>query len=135
LVDVGIRTSNISRVVNAMNHGEAYEEVSSQQVIDFTRHRRNNIGHEFISIIKYFQEKTVFDPDFFIASEVDNAGTLRSFFWADGRAVFSCLSFCDVIVFDTIYRTNHLNLPFALFTGVNHHRQSILFGCALLADE
>ncbi|XP_021905347.1 protein FAR1-RELATED SEQUENCE 5-like [Carica papaya] len=26
-------------------------------------------------------------------------------------------------------------MPFAPFTGVNHHRQSVLFGCALLADE
>ena len=57
-----------------MNHGEGYEEVSPQQVIDFTWHRRNNIGHEFISIIKYFQEKAEFDLDFFFASEVDNAG-------------------------------------------------------------
>ena len=64
LVDLGIRPSNISRVVNAMNHGEGCEEVSQQQVIDFTRHRRNNIGHEFISIIKYFQEKTESDSNF-----------------------------------------------------------------------
>jgi len=28
-----------------------------------------------------------------------------------------------------------LNLPFAPFTIVNHHQQSILFDCALLADE
>ncbi|KAK8924010.1 Protein FAR1-RELATED SEQUENCE 5 [Platanthera zijinensis] len=26
-------------------------------------------------------------------------------------------------------------MPFAPFTGVNHHKQSSLFGCALLADE
>ncbi|WOH14465.1 hypothetical protein DCAR_0933984 [Daucus carota subsp. sativus] len=26
-------------------------------------------------------------------------------------------------------------MPFAPFTGVNHHRQSTLFGCALLSDE
>ena len=26
-------------------------------------------------------------------------------------------------------------MPFAPFTGVNHHWQSILFGCALLSDE
>jgi len=66
LVDVGIRPSNISRVVNAMNHGEGCEEVNPQQVIDFTRHRRRNVGHEFISIIKYFQEKAEFDPNFFL---------------------------------------------------------------------
>ena len=65
LVYVGIRPSNISRVVNAMNHGEGCEEGSPQEVIDFTRHRKSNIGHEFISIIKYFQEKAESDPDFF----------------------------------------------------------------------
>jgi len=97
LVDVGIHPSNIFRVINVMNHGEDYEEVSPQQVIDFTRHHRSNIGYEFISIIKYFQEKAESDPDFFFSSEVNNAGTLRSIFWADGRAIFSYLSFCDVI--------------------------------------
>ena len=40
-----------------------------------------------------------------------------------------------MIFFDTTYMTNHLNLPFGSFTGVNHHRQSILFGCTLLVDE
>ena len=65
LVDVGMRPSNIFRVVNAMSQGEGCEEVSPQQVIDFTRRRRNNIGHEFIAIIKYFQEKAESDPDFF----------------------------------------------------------------------
>ena len=35
LVDVGMRHSNISRVVNAMNRGEGCEEVRPQQVIDF----------------------------------------------------------------------------------------------------
>ena len=61
LVDVGMRPSNISRVVNAMSHGEGCEEVSLQQVIDFIRHRKNNIGHEFISIIKYLEKKKDYD--------------------------------------------------------------------------
>ena len=52
LIDVGIHPSNIFRVVNAMNHKEGYEEASPQQVIDFIRHKKNNIGQEFISVIK-----------------------------------------------------------------------------------
>jgi len=97
--------------------------------------QENNIGQEFISIIKYFQEKAESDPEFFFANEVDHVGTLRSVFWADKRAISSYLSFSDVVVFDTTYRTNHLNLPFAPFTGVDHHRQYILFDCVLLVDE
>ena len=72
LIDAGTRPSNISRVINAMNHEEGCEEVSPQQVIDFIRHRRNNIGHEFILIIEYFQEKAEFDPEFFLVATVEN---------------------------------------------------------------
>ncbi|KAI8524891.1 hypothetical protein RHMOL_Rhmol13G0184700 [Rhododendron molle] len=43
--------------------------------------------------------------------------------------------FGDVVTFDTTYRTNKYDMPFAPFTGVNHHMQSIQFGCALLQDE
>ena len=45
------------------------------------------------------------------------------------------MTFSDVIVFDVTYKTNNFSMPFAPFTGVNHHRQSILFGCALLSDK
>jgi len=122
LVDLRMRPSNISHIVNAMNHGEDCDEVSSKQSIDFIRHRKNNIGQEFISVIKYFQEKAESDLEFFFASEVDHANTLRNVFWEGGRAMSSYLSFSDVVIFDTIYMTNHLNLPFTLFTGVNHYR-------------
>jgi hypothetical protein len=44
-------------------------------------------------------------------------------------------SFGDVITFDTTYLTNKYKMPFAPFVGVNHHGQSILFGCGLLSNE
>ena len=74
LIVVGMHHSNIFRLVNAMNHGEDCEEVSPQQVIDFIRHRRNNIGQEFISVIKYFKEKAELDSEFFFT--IDHVGTL-----------------------------------------------------------
>lgn len=43
--------------------------------------------------------------------------------------------FGDVLYFDTTYKKNLYEMPFAPFTGVNHHLQSIQFGCALLLDE
>jgi len=59
LVDVGIRPSNISRVVNAMKHGEGCEEVSSQQVINFIRHQRNNIARSLYRSSNIFNKKQV----------------------------------------------------------------------------
>ncbi|KAF5442386.1 hypothetical protein F2P56_035049 [Juglans regia] len=44
-------------------------------------------------------------------------------------------SFVDVITFDTTYLTNAYKMPFAPFVGVNHHGQSILFGCGLISNE
>ncbi|XP_061344636.1 protein FAR1-RELATED SEQUENCE 5-like [Gastrolobium bilobum] len=58
-----------------------------------------------------------------------------NFFWVDARSRFAYQQFGDVITFDTTYRTNKYSMPFAPFTGLNHHLQSILFGCALLQDE
>jgi len=136
LDDVGMRSSNIAHVVNVMNHEEDCEQVSAQQCIDYIWHKNKNIGQEFISIIKYFQVKSESDSDFFsFASEVDHASTLRHVFWVDRRTRSSYWSFSDMVVSYTTYKTNHLNLSFAPFTGVNHHQQSILFSCALLADE
>ena len=39
------------------------------------------------------------------------------------------------MTFDTTYLTNRYDMPFAPFVGVNHHGQSILFGCGLISNE
>ena len=98
LNDVGM-SSNITHAVNAMNLGEDCEQVSAQQFIDYIRHKSKNIDHEFIFIVRYFQYKRETDSAFFFTSEVDYVSTLRSVFWANGRARFSYLSFfwCDSV--------------------------------------
>lgn len=42
--------------------------------------------------------------------------------------------FSDVVSFNTTYCTNKYSMPFAPFVGINHHKQSIFFGCALLRN-
>ncbi|KAJ3693401.1 hypothetical protein LUZ60_008881 [Juncus effusus] len=66
---------------------------------------------------------------------MDGDGRLRNVFWSDGRSRASYKYFGDVVTFDTTYLTNTYEMPFASFVGVNHHGQSVLFGCALLSDE
>ncbi|KAI5355003.1 hypothetical protein L3X38_007898 [Prunus dulcis] len=58
-----------------------------------------------------------------------------NFFWVDARSCMAYHYFGDVATFDTTYKTNKYDMPFAPFTRVNHHLQSIQFGCALLQDE
>nr|KYP72653.1 Protein FAR1-RELATED SEQUENCE 7 [Cajanus cajan] len=49
------------------------------------------------------------------------------------RSYFQC--FGDVLAFDTTYKKNKYNIPLVIFSGCNHHSQTTIFGCALLADE
>ena len=44
-------------------------------------------------------------------------------------------AFGDVISFSTIFLTSKYDMLFAPFVSVNHHEQSILFGCGLLLKE
>ncbi|XP_028120899.1 protein FAR-RED IMPAIRED RESPONSE 1-like [Camellia sinensis] len=54
---------------------------------------------------------------------------------ADAKSRVAYKAFGDVVSFDTTYLTNKYDMPFAPFVGVNHHGQSILFGCGLLCNE
>ncbi|XP_039134271.1 protein FAR1-RELATED SEQUENCE 5-like [Dioscorea cayenensis subsp. rotundata] len=43
--------------------------------------------------------------------------------------------FGDVVCLDPTYGTNKYAMPFVPIVGVNHHLQTVLFGCALIFDE
>lgn len=97
--------------------------------------RQSNVGSDWYPVLQeYFQSRQAEDTGFFSAMQVDD-GKCMSIFWADGRSRFSCTQFGDAIVFDTSYRSSSYLVPFASFIGINHHRQPVLLGCALIADE
>lgn len=60
---------------------------------------------------------------------------ITNIFWADAKMMLDFACFGDVICFDTTYRTNKDGRPFGLFVGVNHHKQTTIFGATLLYDE
>ncbi|XP_072054889.1 protein FAR1-RELATED SEQUENCE 5-like [Arachis hypogaea] len=50
-----------------------------------------------------------------------------------GRADY--LLFGDVLAFDATYKRNKYMCPLVVFSGVNHHNQTIIFAVALIWDE
>ncbi|XP_078171448.1 protein FAR1-RELATED SEQUENCE 5-like [Carex rostrata] len=92
-------------------------------------------GVDVHTTLMYFHKKQEADPEFFYSIDADENGIVKNIFWVDGRARRAYQEFGDVVTFDTTYQTNKYSLPFAPFIGVNHHRQSILFGMALLKCE
>ncbi|XP_060959219.1 protein FAR1-RELATED SEQUENCE 5-like [Cannabis sativa] len=86
-------------------------------------------------VLEYLQKKKSKDPNFYYALQADEDDLLTNIFWADARMKESYYNFGDVVSFDTTYRKNHDCRPFAMFVGVNHHKQTTIFGAALLYDE
>ncbi|KAK7282384.1 hypothetical protein RIF29_11092 [Crotalaria pallida] len=87
------------------------------------------------AVFLYCKRKQLEDPNFFYSIQLDDDSRMANFFWVDARSRVAYQQFGDSITFDTTYKTNKYSMPFAPFTGVNNHYQSILFGCALIQDE
>ncbi|KAL4349608.1 hypothetical protein AHAS_Ahas10G0059000 [Arachis hypogaea] len=60
---------------------------------------------------------------------------LKNLVWADGASIIDYQCFSDVLAFDTTYQKNKYNKPLVVFSGTNHHGQTCIFGCGLLADK
>lgn len=99
------------------------------------RSSRRNFGQDAQNLLTYFRKMQAENPGFYYAIQLDNDNRLNNVFWADARSRMVYSHFGDAVVFDTMYRPNQFQVPLAPFTGVNHHGQMLLFGCALLMDE
>ncbi|PKA60606.1 Protein FAR1-like sequence 5 [Apostasia shenzhenica] len=86
-------------------------------------------------LVEYLKRKQAKNPAFFYAIQVDNNNCMTNVFWADVKARMAYQDFGDAVTFDTSYKKTKYMMPFAMFRGVNHHLQSVSFGCALIMDE
>ena len=75
------------------------------------------------------------DPDFFYDYTLDRKDNLKHLFWADSQSRHYYANFGDVLVFDSMYKMNRYAIPFITFVGLNSHRQTTVFACAILSDE
>ncbi|KAL5568727.1 hypothetical protein UlMin_025302 [Ulmus minor] len=105
--------------------------------VNYTRpsSRKRILGRDAQNLLNYFKKMQVENPGFFYAIQLDDDNRMTNVFWADARSRSAYNYFGDAVIFDTMYRPNQYQVPFAPFTGVNHHGQMVLFGCALLLDE
>ncbi|KAM4129125.1 hypothetical protein ACJW30_02G220500 [Castanea mollissima] len=101
--------------------------------------RQRTLGGDTQLLLDYLRNRQAVaenNPSLFYAVQGDDEDQCMSnIFWADPKARTNYTHFGDTVTFDTTYRSNRYRLPFAPFTGVNHHGQPVLFGCALLINE
>ncbi|KAI4345954.1 hypothetical protein L6164_013038 [Bauhinia variegata] len=87
------------------------------------------------TIYNYLCRMQLTNPNFFYLMDFNDEGHLRNAFWVDARSRAACAYFGDVIYFDSTYLSNKYEIPLVTFVGINHHGQSVLLGCGLLAGE
>ncbi|KAI4318596.1 hypothetical protein MLD38_032277 [Melastoma candidum] len=111
-----------------------FTEVDCRNYMRFNR--QSSLECDVQILLDYLRQMRAENPSFFyvVEGDGDNQG-LSNVFWADSRAQLNYTYFGDTVTFDTTYRSNKYRLPFAPFTGVNHHGQPVLFGCAFVANE
>lgn len=97
--------------------------------------RQRSMEGDIQLFLDYLKQKQVENPAFFYAVQGDDEQCAGNVFWADPKARANYNHFGDTVTFDTTYRSNRYRLPFVPFTGLNHHGQPVLFGCAFLINE
>jgi hypothetical protein len=137
LDDSGLGPSKIASVLCTESGGVDNVGFSQQDVINYLSAKRQKQmeNGDAQLMLSYFKNCQLKNPGFFYAFQMDADGKLANCFWVDSRSRMAYKYFGDVVTFDPTYLTNKYKMPFVPFTGVNHHQQSILFGCALLWDE
>lgn len=120
----------------ALGNGEntSYNPVDSASALPGKRKRDMKEG-ESEGILQYFRNKKGKDPSLFYAVQNDAEGQMANVFWADVNMVEDYHYFGDVVCLDTTYKLDRDCRPFISFTGVNHHKQMLIFGAALLYDD
>ncbi|KAK9735787.1 hypothetical protein RND81_04G227700 [Saponaria officinalis] len=69
------------------------------------------------------------------AYHVDEGRNLSRVVWTDAHSKSAYLAFGDGVSFDPTYGTNKYCMVFTPFTGIDNHKKSVTFACALLSNE
>ncbi|XP_025615733.1 protein FAR1-RELATED SEQUENCE 5-like isoform X1 [Arachis hypogaea] len=135
MLKVGIRTPQIyaSFVQTAGGHEnvpflkrDMYNQIDKQ---------RKLIGGDAKSCLKLLESMAERNPGMFVRYLADKDGRLVHLFWSDNCSQLDFHLFGDVLAFDATYRKNKYMCPLVVFSGVNHHNQTIVFAAALVANE
>lgn len=97
--------------------------------------KRALIHGEVVCILMNFCQQALDNPSFQHEEQIDDQQEISNIFWADAQMVIDYVQFGDVVIFDTTHGTNKDHRPFNVFVGLNHFRETVIFGAVLLYDQ
>ncbi|KAL4357096.1 hypothetical protein AHAS_Ahas09G0152500 [Arachis hypogaea] len=132
---VGISVGQIYRAL--ANHIGGYEYLSFTQRDMYNKiaKQRRQLRGDAYAVLKYLEDQATNDLSLYFNHHMDADGTLRNLFWCDGLSMADYSLFGNVLPFDATYKRNKYMCPLVIFSGVNHHNQTIVFAAALICDE
>ncbi|KAG7014148.1 Protein FAR1-RELATED SEQUENCE 6, partial [Cucurbita argyrosperma subsp. argyrosperma] len=135
--DAEDRTINLYRALVIDAGGSVATDTSAKKVRIIPDHRNhlNLKKGDSQAIYNYLCRMQLTNPNFYYSMDLNDDGRLRNMIWVDARSRAACAFFGDVICFDNSYLSNKYEIPLVAFVGINHHGQSVLLGCGLLAGE
>ncbi|KAL8143697.1 hypothetical protein V2J09_016729, partial [Rumex salicifolius] len=96
-------------------------------------HRSVAVGIQHV--LDYLRNVQAQNPNFYYSIQDVPEHHNPNIFWADASCRMNYTYFGDTVILDTSFHSNQYKVPFVTFTGINHHGQPVLFGCALIYDE
>ncbi|RYR14593.1 hypothetical protein Ahy_B04g071218 [Arachis hypogaea] len=97
--------------------------------------QRRVIGGDASACLKLLQRMEVENPRMLVRHLADKEGRLVHLFWCNNYSHLDYEIFGDVLAFDVTYRKKKYTCPLVVFSGVNHHNQTIVFAAAVVANK
>ncbi|KAK9671725.1 hypothetical protein RND81_12G050500 [Saponaria officinalis] len=133
---VNIGASKTYRICKEVANGYENVDASLLDFKNFQRQVKLFIGDAdaqmFINNLEKIVERK---KGFRFAYHVDECRNLCRVFWTDAHGKSAYSAFGDGVSFDPTYRTNRYCMVFTPFTGIDNHKKSVTFACALLSNE
>ncbi|XP_015962294.1 protein FAR1-RELATED SEQUENCE 5-like [Arachis duranensis] len=131
----GLRVPTIFRAF--ANQSGGFEMVGFQvkDIYNAIEKQRRAGASDTDNALKYLQMLKRRDPCMFWKYSLDEQRRLHNIFWCDGASQYDFNVFGDVMGFDATYGRNKYKCPLVIFSGVDHHMRTVVFGCAVLSKE
>ncbi|KAJ1392019.1 MULE transposase domain [Sesbania bispinosa] len=132
---VGIRTPHIYGSFASQMGGYENVRFRKKDIYNEVDKLRRKKGSNATIALSYLQRLKRTDQALYWRHTSGEHGRLQHLFWSDGRCQYDYHVFGDVLAFDATYKKNRYSCPMVVFFGVNHHNQTIVFGCAVVSNE
>ncbi|XP_055961816.1 uncharacterized protein LOC126681389 [Mercurialis annua] len=135
--DAEVRTIKLYRALVIDTGGNEHSSANGRELRTYSEapNQLNLKKGDAQAIYHYLCRMQLTNPNFFYLMDLNDEGHLKNVFWIDARSRAACGYFGDVVYIDNTYLSGKYEIPLVAFVGINHHGQSVLLGCGLLAGE